>query len=303
MVLALCGAQAFLLSSPVYGQATVGKLRFLTDTTSVGWATPLALVISHPANQLVIFPDSARDFGPLVLHRKEWHPTVTTGSISTDSVVYYVQTFSLDTFQQHQLPFYVIGPKGDTLRKLTNLSPIRLNLRITGAIDTLQFRPSAQLAIIQGPPNYALWATVGAITVGALVVLAVLMRKRIRRWWRRRQLARQWAVLQHHLNQAEAQRQQPERYVSRLNTLWKRYLELGHPELGNLSALTTTELAERLPQALPGIDPTPLIELCHTEDRLHYARQAAHPDHLQALRQVLIGQLDREYQQRKEAVQ
>lgn len=101
----------FITMLPVAAWAQQVRVQggFLDDSVRLAENIPYYLVVSYPKDRDMIMPDSSYDFSPFVFTEKKYFPTHTHDSISTDSVVYYIQTFETDSVLQLDLPVYELA--------------------------------------------------------------------------------------------------------------------------------------------------------------------------------------------------
>lgn len=89
------------------GRAQQLTLKLLDDSLFVGDRFKVALVFQHSSSEEVFFPKDQKYFKPYDYKGIETFPTYTTAEISTDCVVYQLQTFEIDTKRKLRLPVFI----------------------------------------------------------------------------------------------------------------------------------------------------------------------------------------------------
>ena len=87
--------------------AQVPEFGFLSDSLGIGERGSAYLVYHHNGDSEVFFPDENYNFKPFELVGKTIFPTVTRDSLSTDSVIYHLQTFATDELLKLSLPIWL----------------------------------------------------------------------------------------------------------------------------------------------------------------------------------------------------
>lgn len=93
---------AFFVPVFCFGQKPHG--RFLHDTLVIGKEIKFTLSIRHNSHTPIVFPDSTYNYKPFELIGIEFLPTYTIGSVSVDSAVYSLVSFSTDSILYLSLP-------------------------------------------------------------------------------------------------------------------------------------------------------------------------------------------------------
>lgn len=222
--------------------------RFLEDSIQIGQPLHYVLTYEHPADQEVVFPDSAYAYPGFEYIGRQYYPTVTQEGLSRDSVVYELMTFDMAPSQSLALPVYLLGQHGkDSL--LADPASVALATTLAPADTATTVIENAAPLPVERQLNYPyLLAGLGALLLLAVVV-ALAFGKPLRRRWKLRKL-----------------QQAHERFVSQfaslsdpeqLLSIWKGYVGglLQQP----LQSFTTPEIRQRLQDdalgtALGGLD-------------------------------------------------
>jgi len=119
-----------------YSQNITPKGYFLKDSVQIGEPVPFILSIKYPKELEVIFPDSLNNFFPFELTKKVYYPTYSDSINSTDSAIYYLSTFEIDTIQYLKLPIYLIN-QFDSATLWTTQDSIVLNQAVQSIPDSI----------------------------------------------------------------------------------------------------------------------------------------------------------------------
>lgn len=151
-------------------QLTSPEGNLLQHTMKVGEKVPYALSLKYPEDQTIVFPDSTYDFSPFELVDKQYFNTVSAGGFSFDSVVYYLQSFEMDSLQVIRLPIYVIEG-GDSVAVYAQQDTIYLEAIPVSSADPL--RETVQYREVSLLFNYPY--LIAFLVVLILIVVAVLL--------------------------------------------------------------------------------------------------------------------------------
>ena len=206
---------------------------FSKDSLKVGKHIPFKVVFEHQYDKEVIFADSTYDFSPFEWVRTEAFPTQTTSEgVATDSAIYWLRSFELDTIQSLKLPVFVLNQKtGDTLKYFTEVSTketefvlSEANLKNILEKDSITFYQNTTFLEIPRFVNYPLYAILVIFILIVLVLVFVLFGESIRRNYRLKRLQRQHEkFIQDYANQLQRV-ENPEATDHTLG-MWKAYIE------------------------------------------------------------------------------
>jgi hypothetical protein len=91
-----------------HAQLQLPKGSFLQDSVQVGHVIPFSFSYLHPPEATVFFPDTAYNFSPFELVKREIFPTSTDKNGSLDSVIYFLKTFTIQPQLTLSLPIFLI---------------------------------------------------------------------------------------------------------------------------------------------------------------------------------------------------
>ncbi len=143
---------------------------FLKDSIQIGEPLPFVLSINYPKELEMVFPDSLYDFSPFEITKKVYFPTKSDSVFSTDSTVYYLTTFEIDTVQYLKLPVFQIN-EFDSAILWTSTDSVILNQVVTVIPDSVVMIANTTYVEVSMAFNYP-YATI-AIIVAAIIFFAV----------------------------------------------------------------------------------------------------------------------------------
>ena len=216
--------------------------RFANDTVLVGEPVSYRLILTYPETVDLLLPDSVAEYPGLEYVKKEFTPTVTKNNISSDTVTYWLRSFSPDTTVVFAMPVYWLQPN-DSLQLFAKPDSLIIGtvLPAGAAADTLELTASAQLVPIRNRFNYP-YLIIG-IAAGLIIIIIVLIvfGDRLKNWWRVWQLNKKHKSFINKYNRTLDQIQVGKAPVDNAYLQWKQYLE----QLENkpYTKLTSSEIA------------------------------------------------------------
>jgi hypothetical protein len=239
------------------------KGKFLSDSVKVGLPVKYALSYRHKATADVFFPDSAYNFTPFEMVKREYFNTVTDQNGSLDSVVYTLITFEVTPVQELSLPIYVRA-KRDCTRVFAPMDYVVLNSIINpnANIDTLTLKKDTRLIPIAQQVNFPL---IFLIIMGLLLLAGMVfwffgkpIRRQVRLFNFRRRYDDFRKLFQRLSRGTEDAKKRLEN-IEKAVVLWKKYIE--RIENKPFTTFTTKEILDnlkdnRLSDALREIDAT-----------------------------------------------
>ena len=245
-----------ILSFSAFGQRPKGE--FFDDSTKIGHPIKYSLSFYHPKNMELFFPDSAYSFAPFEFINKEYFPTTTKDSISTDSVVYTLRTFEIKNNLELSLPVFIVD-QGDTIREFSSSDKIVIKEYFTELPDSIIFKSNSDYQQVKKNFNYPYYLTVVLLVLISFVLFYFLLGKAVLRNYRlyimhsnHTQFLRTFNRLQKEMEEAP-NLMAMEKIVGE----WKNYLtKLEHKPI---NTFTTTEIIslfnkEELKENLQAVD-------------------------------------------------
>jgi hypothetical protein len=242
---------------------TPPKGKFLSDSVKVGLPVQYALSYRHKATADVFFPDSAYNFAPFEMVKREYFNTITDQNGSLDSVVYTLISFEVTPVQELSLPVYVRA-KRDCTRVFAPMDYVILNSIIDPnvRIDSLSLKKDTRLIPIAQQVNFPL---IFLIIIGLFLLIGMVFwffGKPIRRQVRLFNFKRRYddfRKLFQRLSRGTEDAKKRLENIEKAVVLWKKYIE--RIENKPFTTFTTKEILDnlkdsRLSDALREIDAT-----------------------------------------------
>lgn len=214
---------------PIYAQKTTIEGKFVSENkrpiaVKVGEYINYSLVMKHPANMEVRFPDSTFNYAPFEFIKKVYYPTVTDpNGVSTDSTIYQLATYETDSVQYLVIPAYILKGADTTLMRPV-LDSVLINPLIINIPDTVKILENTDYNAVKKALNYP-YVLIG---IGAVVVLGLVLYfifgDRIRKAYTLRRLKRNYEKF---ISQFEKYMQGilDNKTTEKSLGLWKSYLE------------------------------------------------------------------------------
>lgn len=204
---------------------------FLADSLRIGEPVPFALSVRYPSDKIILLPDSTGDFGRFEYRYRRWFPTKSKDGISTDSAIYWVASFELDSLQSLELSAVELAG-GDSIRYASGpgsilLSRIAEDLPPAIQPKDLPVKSDTGYWDVRQLFNYPLWSLAGGIFIVVLIVCWIIFGAAIRRYFLRRKLTAGFGAFNEQfirLLEALKQRSEPETAETLLR-IWKEYME------------------------------------------------------------------------------
>ncbi len=157
------------------------KVKLFFDTTQIQIGKPFkaTLVCKHNANLDFLMPDSIYNFEPFLCLNKKDFATKTINNISTDSVIYSLTTFSIDSIQKLKLPVWYFTSH-DTITQWSNDCNIFLKKTINNTNSSVLQADTQYIPLAQSF-DYVFWLTVFVIVIVVLGLAFVFFGKGIKK--------------------------------------------------------------------------------------------------------------------------
>jgi len=149
--------------------------RFNTDSVKLGEPIEYYVTTKYPSQWQVLLPDSTFSFSPFDFQKKIYFTTSTTNDISTDSVLYVLTTFEIDSIQTLKVPAFVVLPNDCTLYE-SNTDTVFFKHLVKQVPDSLSveqlpLKTNTAYNAVSWLFNYPVFS----IVAGALLLICVLV--------------------------------------------------------------------------------------------------------------------------------
>ncbi len=220
-----------LFTMAAYAQEIRVLGRFKTDSVKLGEPIEYYVITKYPSQWQVLLPDSTFSFTPFDFQKKVYFPTRTTNNISTDSVLYILNTFEIDSIQTLKIPAFVVLPNDCTVYE-SNTDTVFFKHLVSQlpdslSADRLPLRTNTEYNAVSWLFNYPVFS----IVIGALVIISILVwlifGKKIKRHFTLKRLTKNHQEFIHHFELAVEKLKNgftPES-AERSVLIWKNYME------------------------------------------------------------------------------
>ncbi|PGH40203.1 MAG: hypothetical protein CRN43_04415 [Candidatus Nephrothrix sp. EaCA] len=224
--------------------------RFLDDSVAVGKPVRFALSVRYSPRQTVLFPDSSYAFAPFEFYKKKYFNTFTKDTVSTDSVIYSLTSFELDSLQTLRLPVFAVNKK-DCVAVYSPFDTVRFKKYVSALPDSslakLPLKTNTLYYKVAKLFNYFLAAVIAGGLLMAAVVCWFIFRKKILAYFAKRRLAKehQSFLRQFEKSVSAWNVNRESRDAETALAVWKKYVEklMAAP----ISKLTTKEIRAAIP--------------------------------------------------------
>ena len=222
----------------------------------VGEHVDFTMIVEYPRGMELLFPDSSFNYSPFEFLKKSYLSTVSDLSTSSDSVVYSLTSFELDSIQELSLPVFVIVD-GDSTQIYSNSDQIVLQEVITESIDSLSVQETTDYQKVSKAFNYPyLLIALGVLALTGVLV-AIFFGNEIKRRYKLYLMRKAHLKFLQRFKILQDQGLESSHKAETLLAYWKTYLERleGMP----YTKLTTREIVtfdqnEELKETLRSLD-------------------------------------------------
>ncbi|MCS5488791.1 hypothetical protein [Algoriphagus limi] len=218
---------------------------FLADSAKLGERVGYVLKATYPAERQLIFPDSTFDFSPFVLLEKQTFLSSTQDSVTSDSTIYYLSNFELDSVAYLTLPVFELS-RYDSITHFPLEASIAVKWTIDSIPEELMFQENN---VYQPIPKKWDWVLIGIVSSVILILIRGgywLFGARIRRFLFERNEKRRWKKFEKRWKDSTASLESNPSMeaADELLGIWKGYME-------SITSLpirewTSSELGEKL---------------------------------------------------------
>ncbi len=219
------------------------KGQFLKDSVKIGEEVGYALSFRYPPDMTVLFPDTTFNYFPFELSRKKFFPTVTDSLFNVDSVVYYLETFEIDSIQYLRLPVYILTD-GDSSVIFSNPDSIVLEEVVKEIPKDAKLKEDTELVPVKKAFNYPLFLVILGVILALGVLIFIIYGKQLYRAWKifRLQRAHKKFTTRFFGMIRDIGSNNPTVETEHILTVWKEYME--KLERRPFAKMTTTEITK-----------------------------------------------------------
>jgi hypothetical protein len=236
-----------ILPADVFGQASLPRGKFLSDSIEVGKPFLYALSFRHAPKTEVFFPDTTYNFLPFEVLSKKSFTSRTDQKGSLDSAVYQLVTFNITPWQTLKIPVFVFKGKDCTAVFTATDSIFLRKSNFTGITDTTSLKPEVGLLPLNHKFNFSIFLGFLALAIGVSVSVYWLFGTDIYKQWQLIKLQRRHMEYNRSYNRLlkNARERDDIKDAEKAIIVWKNYLE--RLEKKPFATYTTREIMDNLP--------------------------------------------------------
>ena len=210
--------------SNIQSQKIEYKSYFIEDSTKIGDSIRLVTILKYPNNIEIIQPDSSYMFSTFDFIGKKIFPSTVSKNIISDSTIYFLRTFEIDSIQKINLKANIIGGN-DSMSILSHTDSIYIINQVNNL--TSQSKENTLLSKIKSIFNTekAFYITVGILLF--LIIIFISFRKKIIRYFKIRKIKKQIKSFNEEFSyclKKYSEKNNPKE-LEKLLLLWKRFME------------------------------------------------------------------------------
>jgi len=204
---------------------------FKTDSVKLGEPIEFYITAKYPSHWQVLLPDSTFSFTPFDFQKKVYFPTHSVNNISTDSVLYILNTFEIDSIQTLKLPAFVVLPNDCTVYE-SNIDTVFFKHLVTHVPDSLSaeqlpLKTNTAYNSVSWLFNYPVFSIIAGVMIIVSILIWLIFGKKIKRHFAVKRLTRNHLEFINNFDTAIERLKttfSPES-AERSVLLWKQYME------------------------------------------------------------------------------
>lgn len=162
---------AFLIVIPnSFAQGFKTSIKTSRDTIKLGEPIEVTISITYPVGKQILFPDSLSDLKTFDFLSKQFFPTRSNDSTSTDSIIYTLSSFELQSPQYLKIPIYLIT-KSDSVTIYTDSLPIHIQEVINQLPQSIELKTNTSIITLNNEINFPLLS----VFLGGIVVIIIVL--------------------------------------------------------------------------------------------------------------------------------
>jgi len=221
----------FISSFVLHAQEISVTGRFKTDSVKLGEPIGFYVTAKYPSHWQVLLPDSTFSFTPFEFQKKVYFSTRTVNNISTDSVLYLINTFEIDSIQTLKLPAFVVLPNDCTVYE-SNIDTVFFKHLVRSVPDSLSaeqlpLKTNTAYNAVRWLFNYPVFSIIAGVIILAFIIIWLIFGKRIKRHFTVKRLTRDHLEFINNFDTAIERLKttfSPES-AERSVLIWKQYME------------------------------------------------------------------------------
>jgi len=230
----------FLHSHKIHSQDIDYNIYFVQDSVNIGDPITLISTLKYPLSIEIVQPDSSYFFNSFDFVKKRVFESISSNNIISDSTIYYLQTFELDSIQSLYLNSYIINDN-DSLKISSNNDSITI-ISLVKEINS-KTKANTFLEKLNSIFNSRKFLITSGIIFSVLLFVYLIFRKRIKKYFKIKRMKSETLffnnefdkILSNYLETKET------KFLENLLLLWKRFMERLSKK--PYSSSTTSEIA------------------------------------------------------------
>lgn len=231
----------FIFSSQLFSQEINYQIYFLEKDIKIGDSIKLVSIINYPKEIELIQPDSSFKFFPFSFVKKENFESKLNERIISDSSLYILRSFEIDSIQSIRLNSFILNGKDC--------------LEISSNYDTVYFKSLVNNTDQKVKKNMSFYEILSIINTNKLLIYSIvficlilavylLFRKKIIAYFRKRKVLKSHALFNKEFEKIKKQfkTNADKNNLEKIILIWKRYIE----KLTSIpySSMTTKEIID-----------------------------------------------------------
>ena len=231
----------FIFSSKLFSQEINYQIYFLEKDIKIGDSIKLVSIINYPKEIELIQPDSSFKFFPFSFIKKENFESQLNERIISDSSLYILRSFEIDSIQSIRLNSFILNGK-DCLEISSNFDSVYFKSLVNNTDQKVKKNISFNeiLSIIN---TYKLSIYI-IIFISLIIAVYLLFRKKIIAYFRKRKVLKSHALFNKEFEKIKKQfkTNNDKNNLEKIILIWKRYIE----KLTSIpySSMTTKEIID-----------------------------------------------------------
>ena len=231
----------FIFSSQLFSQEINYQIYFLEKDIKIGDSIKLVSIINYPKEIELIQPDSSFKFFPFSFVKKENFESKLNERIISDSSLYILRSFEIDSIQSIRLNSFILNGK-DCLEISSNYDTVYFKSLVNNTDQKVKKNMSFnEILLIINTYKLLLYSIV---FICLILAVYLLFRKKIIAYFRKRKVLKSYALFNKEFEKIKKQfkTNADKNNLEKIILIWKRYIE----KLTSIpySSMTTKEIID-----------------------------------------------------------
>lgn len=231
----------FIFSSKLFSQEINYQIYFLEKDIKIGDSIKLVSIINYPKEIELIQPDSSFQFFPFSFVKKENFESQLNERIISDSSLYILRSFEIDSIQSIRLNSFILNGK-DCLEISSNYDTVYFKSLVNNTDQKVKKNMSFnEILLIINTYKLLLYSIV---FICLILAVYLLFRKKIIAYFRKRKVLKSYALFNKEFEKIKKQfkTNADKNNLEKIILIWKRYIE----KLTSIpySSMTTKEIID-----------------------------------------------------------